>query len=387
MNIILAPDSFKGTFSAPEVCRAFEKGARRVLGEVRFTLLPLADGGDGTLEVLLSAAGGRRCKARGKDPLGRETEVEFAVLSGSDEALVEMACISGLALLKENERNPWTAGTYGLGQVVKASLDQGVSGLALTLGGSATVDGGVGMARALGYRFLDRQERPLELEGGRILGQISRIDDRGKDRRLAQVRSRALCDVKNPLLGPLGAARVFAPQKGADPEMVERLEAGLTNLAARIEDDLGVKVADLPGSGAAGGLGAASVAFLGGTLVSGIDYVLETLDFRQAVKGADLVITGEGSFDSQSLGGKVISGVLELAGAEGVPVVVVCGRYKQEERPADKADRSDKIPLPAAVFSGSNLTGQSKPGGLVDLESLAELAGKAAEWWTQKKQM
>ena len=383
MKIILAPDSFKGTFSAPEVCRAFESGIRRVLGEARITRLPLADGGDGTLDVLLTAAGGKRCNARGADPLGRMIEVDYGVFPGADEALVEMACISGLALLKENERNPWTVGTYGLGQVVKAALAEGVSSLALTLGGSATVDGGVGMARALGYCFLDRQGKKLELEGGRILGKIARIDADSIDPRLEPVRSRALCDVKNPLLGPTGAARVFGPQKGADPEMVERLEAGLANLSVRIEEDLGVKVADLPGSGAAGGLGAAVVAFLGGNLVPGIEYVLEALRFDRVLEGADLVITGEGSFDSQSLGGKVISGVLGLAGPANVPVVVVCGRYKQGERLPEKTGADGKVFLPAAVFSGSDLDEPATEGGIIGLEALAELAGKTARWWVQ----
>jgi len=385
MKIILAPDSFKGTFSAPEVCRAFESGIRSVFAGARFNKLPLADGGEGTLDVLLAAAGGRRCRVMAADPLGREIEVEFAVLGGNDEALVEMARVSGLALLEESRRNPWIVGTYGLGQVVKAALDQGVSSLALTLGGSATVDCGVGMARALGYRFLDRKGNPLELEGGRILGEIARIDCDNIDPRLEKVRSRALCDVKNPLLGSLGAARVFAPQKGADRQMVERLEAGLANLALRIEEDLGVKVADLPGSGAAGGLGAAEVAFLGGTLVPGIKYVLDALEFAGALEQADLVLTGEGSFDSQSLGGKVISGVLELAGEAQVPVIVVCGRYKQAEGTTLEDRISGKPGLPAAVFSGADLAGSQGEGGMVSLEGLSELAGKAVEWWVQSR--
>jgi len=385
MKIILAPDSFKGTFSAPEVCRAFESGIRSVFAGARFNKLPLADGGEGTLDVLLAAAGGRRCRVMATDPLGREIEVEFAVLAGNDEALVEMARVSGLALLEESRRNPWIVGTYGLGQVVKAALDQGVSSLALTLGGSATVDCGVGMARALGYCFLDRKGNPLELEGGRILGEIARIDCDNIDPRLEKVRSRALCDVKNPLLGSLGAARVFAPQKGADRQMVERLEAGLANLALRIEEDLGVKVADLPGSGAAGGLGAAEVAFLGGTLVPGIKYVLDALEFAGALEQADLVLTGEGSFDSQSLGGKVISGVLELAGEAQVPVIVVCGRYKQAEGTPLEDRISGKPGLPAAVFSGADLAGSKGEGGMVSLEELSELAGKAVEWWVQSR--
>ncbi|MFC1613950.1 glycerate kinase [Gemmatimonadota bacterium] len=384
MKIILAPDSFKGTFSAPEVCRAFEKGIRQVLSEVEVAHLPLADGGEGTLDVLLAATGGRRCKTSAADPLGREIKVEFGVLSGSSEALVEMAGVSGLALLAENERNPWKVGTYGLGQVVKAALSEGVASLGLTLGGSATVDGGVGMARALGFRFLDTDGSPLEFEGGGILGQIYRIDTDKVDPRLPTLRSRALCDVKNPLLGPLGAARVFGPQKGADPEMVEKLEEGLANLAGRVEQDLGKKVADLPGSGAAGGLGAATVAFLGGSLVPGIEYILETIGFAESLEGADLVLTGEGSFDSQSLGGKVISGVLELAGKKNVPVVVVCGRYKKGENPAEQAGNSKDF-LPEAVFSGADLARPADESRIVGLEGLAELAGRSAWWLVERR--
>ncbi|MEA2063481.1 MAG: glycerate kinase [Gemmatimonadota bacterium] len=374
MRIILAPDSFKGTFPAIEVCRAFETGIRAVLPDAQVKKLPLADGGEGTLDVLLGSAGGRRCRVQAADPTGRGIEVDYAVLSRGNEALVEMARVSGLELLSGNELNPWKTGTYGLGQVVGAALEEGVEGLALTLGGSATVDGGVGMARALGFRFLDSAGEALELEGGRILGKIARIDTARADRRLEHVRARALCDVTNPLLGPRGAAQVFGPQKGADPEMVERLEAGLANLASRIGQDLGLEIAGLPGSGAAGGLGAAVAAFLGGGLVSGIDYVLDAVQFNKALEGADLVITGEGSFDSQSLGGKVISGVLERAKAKNVPVAVVCGVYKQGDGAA-----AESTPLPVKIFSGSDLAGTGAPPKLVDFDGLAALAGMAAE--------
>jgi len=370
MKIILAPDSFKGTFTAGQVSDSLAAGVKTVLPEARVVKLPLADGGEGTLETLLAAKGGavHSCKAR--DPAGREIEVEYGVLPGG-EALVEMARSSGLALLAENERNPWVVGTYGLGMVILAALEQKIQALTITLGGSATVDGGVGMARALGYRFLGSRGELISQEGGRVLSEISRIDKARADSRLAALEVRALCDVRNVLLGPSGAARVFAPQKGADAEMVERLEQGMANLARRMRDDLGVEVDNIPGAGAAGGLGAAVVGFLGGRLVPGIDYVLETLDFDTALAGADLVITGEGSFDSQSLGGKVISGVMQKASLRNVPVAVVCGRRGQ-------------VPESVRVLSGEDLPGKRAPGSLLGLDDISLLAAQAARSLTRE---
>ncbi|HUU27906.1 MAG TPA: glycerate kinase [archaeon] len=384
MKIVLAPDSFKGTFIAPQVCRALENGVRRVVPAAEILSLPLADGGEGTLDVLLQAVGGERKSCRSFDPLGRKIEVDFGLLPGT-EALVEMARSSGLALLQAEERNPWIAGTYGLGLVIRAALDLKILALTVTLGGSATVDGGVGMARALGYRFLDSQGREIKREGGRVLSRISRIDRSQADSRLLSgLKSRALCDVRNPLLGPSGAARTFGPQKGADQAMVERLEEGLANLSLRVKEDLGLAVDKTPGSGAAGGLGAAVAAFLGGSLVSGIDYVLETLKFDRALEGADLVITGEGSFDSQSLGGKVISGVLGKSVKMGVPLVVVCGRWADSlDRPAESDDSGISGPL--RVFSGADLALREKKEALVSLEDLSSLAGQAAAWFLRKR--
>ncbi|MFH1069200.1 MAG: glycerate kinase [Candidatus Glassbacteria bacterium] len=364
MKIVLAPDSFKGTWSAPQAAVAFARGVREAYPRAETVELPLADGGEGTLEVVCRVAGGRIVTAAAVDPLGRPIEAGFGLLADG-EAVVESARAIGLPLLAVNERNPWLVGTFGLGLVLGAALDKGARGLALTLGGSATVDGGVGMARALGWRFLDRAGKEIAEEGGRMLSHIARIDPKGSDPRLAGTRVRALCDVTNPLLGERGAARVFGPQKGADPEMVENLEAGLANLAVRMKADLGVDVTGLAGGGAAGGLGAAVAGFLGGRLVSGIDYVLDVTGFDREVAEADLVITGEGSFDSQSLGGKAVSGVLARSARAGVPVAVVCGR------------RAEGGPAGLPVFSAADLPGEGK-GGLVDLEGLRRLAALAA---------
>ncbi len=365
MKIILAPDSFKGTFTSSEAAAAMADGVRQVLPDAHAVELPLADGGDGTLDVLLGGADGERCTVAAADPLGRETDVDYALLPGG-EALIEMARSSGLSLLAPSEHNPWQAGTFGLGQVILAALDHRIRALAITLGGSATVDCGVGMARALGWKYYDANGKELLEEGGQVLGKISRIDPSGADKRLAGLEVRALCDVTNPLLGPDGAARIFGPQKGADESMVERLESGMANLALRLKEDLGADVAAMPGAGAAGGLGAAVAALLGGRLVSGIDYVLDTLKFDNCIRDAQLVITGEGSFDSQSMGGKAISGVLARARVEGVPVAVVCGINKYTTNP-------DLI-----VYSRDNLPAGFTADGKVNLNGLARLAGAAA---------
>ena len=340
-------------------------GVRDLLSDAQAVEIPLADGGDGTLDVLLGGTGGERKSTQAADPLGRLIEVDYAILPAG-EALVEMARSSGLSLLQPDERNPWEVGTFGLGQVIAAALKHGVNGLVVTLGGSATVDGGVGMARALGWRFYDSESRRIETEGGRVLEQIARIDPDGADSRLQGLRVRALCDVTNPLLGPDGAARVFGPQKGAGPEMVEALETGLANLALRMKEDLGADLAAMPGAGAAGGLGAAVAAFLGGGLISGIEYVLDTLNFDELLRGATLVITGEGSFDSQSMGGKAISGVLKRARIAGIPVAVVCGVHH------------DSGGAELEVYSGADIPDDLQPGGRVGLEGLARLAGMAA---------
>ncbi len=379
MKIVLAPDSFKGTLSAGEVCRAFQAGVRSASPGADTVCCPLADGGEGTLEVLLGTVGGQRRSVRACDPLGRPITAEYAMLEGG-EALIEMARTCGLDLLDQPERNPWVAGTRGLGMTVRAALDEGADGICLTLGGSATVDGGAGMARELGFRFLDRYGRALEYEGGRILSKIARIDTDGADSRLASVRVRALCDVTNPLTGPRGAARVFGPQKGADGAMVERLDMGLGRLARCFERDLGRRVSDTPGAGAAGGMGAAVLAFFGGELISGIDYILEAIGFDSALKDADLLITGEGSFDSQSLGGKVISGLLARAGASGTPVDVVCGR-------AAGLERIDRAAWPKAlrrVWSGTDLGAAA--GRMLDAEDLSRLTALAVSDFMSRRE-
>lgn len=322
MKLIVALDSLKGSLDSPEACRIVGAALREVLPAAEIVLKPLADGGEGTARILLSACGGEWIPCPVMGPLPRmQVSAGFAALEHPERTLVEMAAASGLTLLRADERDPMKTTTFGTGQLLDAALRRGRP-IWLALGGSATCDGGTGAARALGWRFLDSRGREIGLGGGELerLAQIVSPQNRtGPD-------IEALCDVSNPLCGTLGAARVFGSQKGASPENVERLESGLGNLAERVRLDLGLDILNLPGGGAAGGFAAGAVAFLGATLRSGIGTILEATGLRDDLTGADWILTGEGSLDAQSLSGKVISGVIAAAREQGVRVAVLAGQ-------------------------------------------------------------
>ncbi len=326
MKIVIALDSFKGGLSAAQACQCVANGLRQADPTVDCVLKPMADGGEGTAAALLSARpGGKWLRLAVAGPLpDRQVEAGFAWFADDRTAVVEMAAASGLPLLAEHERNPLLTSTIGTGELLKAAAEQGARHILLAIGGSATVDGGVGAATALGWQFLDAQGRPVPPGGGH-LGDIARIVP-PTTRPLPPVI--VLCDVTNPLCGPDGAAAVFGPQKGATPAMVKQLDAGLARLAACIQADLGRQVLTLPGGGAAGGLGAGAVAFFQAELAPGIATVIAATGLREALPGADWCITGEGSFDHQSLHGKVVAGVAEAARSAGVPVVVFAGQVK-----------------------------------------------------------
>ncbi|TLS48690.1 glycerate kinase [Paenibacillus antri] len=325
MNIVIAPDSFKGCLSSEAAADAIERGIRRVLPEARIAKVPIADGGEGTLDSLLASAGGRRVPVRARGPLGDEVEAEFGVLSGSGAAVIEMAKASGLGLVEDaDRRNPLLATTYGTGQLLRAALDEGCRDFILAVGGSATNDGGAGMLQALGLRLLDADGAPVE-PGGGALARIAAIDDAAWDPRIAESRFVLASDVSNPLLGPSGASHVFGPQKGATPEDVEELERNMASWADVVERVTGVRLHDLPGAGAAGGLGGAFLAFFPAELRRGIDVVLEVSPFRDALRDADLVITGEGRIDSQTASGKTPMGVAQEARKAGVPTIAIAG--------------------------------------------------------------
>jgi glycerate kinase len=325
VRIVVAMDSFKGSLPATEACEAVRRGVLQELPEAQLTLRPMADGGEGTARTIMDARGGQWIPARVTGPLPQmAVDAGYAWLADAGPgAVVEMATASGLALLDTTQRDPMSTTTLGTGELMGAALARGAQRLWLAIGGSATVDGGVGAATALGWRFLDRKGTPVNPGGGQLerIATIERpVDD------TCRVPIQVLCDVDNPLVGPRGAARIFGPQKGATDAGVERLECGLMHLADLIDAQLGIDVRDLQGGGASGGLGAGLVAFADAHLVSGVDEVMEVIGIQQALKGADWVITGEGRFDQQSLHGKVVSGIARTAAAAGARVAVIAGQ-------------------------------------------------------------
>lgn len=322
MLVVVAPDKFKGSLSAVEAAEAMARGVRAAVPDAEVRLLPVADGGEGFVEAAVVAGYDRRTVVV-RGPGGDDVTADLAVLGST--AVIEMAEASGLRRLAGGVPLPLTASSHGTGQLVLAALDAGASRLVLGVGGSATTDGGAGMAQALGARLLSSAGEELP-PGGAALADLDRIDVGGLDARLAGVQVVVATDVDNPLVGPTGAAVVYGPQKGAGPEDVERLSAGLERWAEVVERDLGVPVAEAPGAGAAGGLGAGAIAFLGARQESGIAAVLEIVGFHEAVEGADLVLTGEGSLDEQSLFGKAPVGVAAAAGRAGIPVTALVGR-------------------------------------------------------------
>lgn len=320
-KIVLAPDSFKGTMSSRRVCEIMERAVHTVLPGTEARACPVADGGEGSVEAFLTAVGGQRLERRVTGPDGSPVRGFFGLLP-EKTAVIEMAAAAGLPLTRRN--NPALATTYGVGELMREALCAGARRILLCLGGSATHDGGCGAAAACGVRFLDEKGKPFTPVGG-TLKRIDRIDAAALDSRLRNTPVTVLCDIDNPLCGPRGAAAVFAPQKGADAAMVSQLDAGLSHMAEIVRRDLHTEVAELPGAGAAGGMGAGAVAFFGGTLRSGIETVLDTVGFDSCLEQCDLVLTGEGKLDGQSLEGKTVAGVARRAREHGVPVAAIVG--------------------------------------------------------------
>jgi glycerate kinase len=324
VRIVVAPDSFKGSVSALEAAQAIARGVRQVLPDVQVELVPMADGGEGTVQSLVDATGGQIVRATVTGPLGTPVPAFFGLLGDGQTAVIEMAAASGLPLVPPHQRNPLITTTRGTGDLIRAALDAGACKLIVGIGGSATVDGGAGMAQALGARLTDGGGQEIGPGGGE-LRRLAHVDVSNLDPRLAEVEVVVACDVTNPLTGPRGAARVYGPQKGATPTMVEILDDALVHYAAVIAADLGVAVRDVPGAGAAGGLGAGLMAFLHAQLRPGVEIVLEATRLRERIRGADLVITGEGQMDGQTVFGKTPIGVARAAQAEGVPVLALVG--------------------------------------------------------------
>ena len=324
MKVVIAPQSFKGSISALDAARAMEEGVLRVVPDAGPVLVPVADGGDGTLETLVEATGGDIRSTTVTGPMGKPVTAEWGALGDGQTAVIEMARTSGLALLSLAERDPLRATTYGLGEVIREALDAGFRSFIVGIGGSATNDGGAGMAQALGIRLLDERGKDLPL-GGAALADLRKIDMSGLDERAIEARFSVACDVSNPLTGPEGASAVYGPQKGATPGLVEQLDAALKNFAEVVERDIGTSINAVPGSGAAGGLGGGMMAFLEGSLRAGVDIVLDHVGLDEKMKGADLVITGEGRIDFQTVYNKAPIGVARRAKERNIPVIAVCG--------------------------------------------------------------
>jgi glycerate kinase len=323
-KVVLAPQGFKGSLAGMEIAAAMERAVARVWPAATTVPVPVADGGDGTLRALVDASGGRIEVANVTDPLGRPVLAQWGVLGDGRTAVIEMARSSGLALLGEDERNPLLTTTYGVGELMLAALDEGYRHLIVGVGGSATVDGGAGMAQALGAALLSEDGEALG-RGGGALSRLARVDPSGLDPRLAETTVEVACDVNNPLSGELGAAVVFGPQKGADEEMVRTLAHGLRRFARVVRRDLGREVADVPGGGAAGGLAAGLVAFAGAHLRSGADLVLGAVGLDAKLDEADLVLVGEGRMDRSTVYDKAPVAVARRAKQRGIPVVAVVG--------------------------------------------------------------
>ncbi len=348
MRVLIAPQEFKGSLTAVEAADAFQVGVSRVMPEAEIDRAPLADGGPGTVEAIVHAARGRTSIARVDGPLGAPVDARWGRIDDGRCAVIEMAAASGLTLLRPEELDVARASTFGTGQLIAHALDSCGERILVGVGGSATNDGGAGMAEALGAVLLDDRGRRLPL-GGAALARLARIDVSRLDPRLRETEMRVLCDVQNPLLGPEGASAVYGPQKGAIGNEVARLDRALANFAAIVERDLGVRIAQIAGGGAAGGLAAGLVAFCGATLQSGFDAVGDALRLAERIARADLVITGEGRLDAQSGYGKTVAGVSALAQSLQVPCLVVAGLIDGNADLPGIADREASTPQDVPV--------------------------------------
>lgn len=352
MRILIAPDKFKHTLTALAVCDALAAGIESVLPAAEIVKVPLADGGEGTAEILTHLAGGRLISVNVCDPLFRAIHASYGVSADGATAFIEMASASGLHLLKPAERNPLHTSTYGTGQLIRHALLAGVKTVVLGIGGSATNDAGMGLATALGFKFVNDSDQEL-IASGANTRYVNRIDTANVMKELKGTTVIAMCDVQNPFIGPTGAAFTYGPQKGASQADVVELDDGLKNFAQVIERDLSKSILTIPGAGAGGGIGGGAIAFLDATLQSGIEYVLHVSHMERKVEWADVIITGEGRLDSQTSQGKVIAGIAALAHKHTRPLIAVTG--KNELTTAEQKDLHVD-----AVFSLTDVVGEQE---------------------------
>jgi glycerate 2-kinase len=370
VRVLFAPDKFRGTLTAEEAARALARGWRRVRPEDEADEVPMADGGEGTLEALVAALGGERHVATVTGPLGEPVEAAFGLVPSPDgpTGVVEMALASGLALIPDDRRDPRFTTTQGTGELILAACRAGARSVIVCIGGSGTNDGGGGMAQALGFRLLDASGADLP-PGGAALASLDRIDGARRAPELDGVAFVVAIDVDNPLTGPAGASVVYGPQKGLRPRDVPVLDAALARLAEVVRRDLGVDAAERPGAGAAGGVGFGMMAFLGAAVRPGIDVVMEATRFEDRLAGAGAVVTGEGKFDHQSFRGKTVGAVLEAAVRNGVPAAVVAGRAETD---------AGEVPVLTLVDVGGKARAFDDAAGVVE-EAAAELAARS-DW-------
>lgn len=360
MKFLIAADSFKGSLTSMEAAECMQEGIRRVFPEADIRMMPAADGGEGTVATVLAGLSGTPVTETVLDPLGRPIQATFAILD-TGEAVIEMAQASGLLLVAPEERDVLSATTYGTGQLIRKALDMGCRKICIGIGGSATNDAGAGMAQALGVRLYDAEGRELP-PGGGALGTLDHIDCTELDPRLKEADILVMCDVNNPLCGPEGASHIYGPQKGATAEMILQLDQNLKHFADIVEEDLNVSARNVPGAGAAGGLGMGLMCFTGARLVRGVDVILDLAAFDEKLKDVDLVVTGEGKLDQQTMRGKVIFGVLERCERLNIPVIAICGRVTDPGRQAFGkrfraivAAADETVPLDLAMKNAKSL--------------------------------
>lgn len=332
MKIVISPDSFKGSLSALEAAQEMDKAIKEINPSIETVLLPVADGGEGTLDALIAATHGSITQVEVHDPLGRLIQVDYGVLGDGETCVIEVARASGITLLEEKEKNPLVASTFGTGELILHALNLGYKKFIIGLGGSATNDGGTGMLRALGMKFLSKNGEELASEP-RFLNDLYEIDDTAFDTRVKECHFKIASDVDNPFVGLKGATVIFGPQKGATPNMCKELEENLVHLANKIEEVTNISLHNLSGAGAAGGLGGAFLAFFPVHMKPGIEVVMEAINFQMQIEDADFIITGEGKSDQQTLSGKAPIGIAKIANKHGIPVILISGFIEPESIP------------------------------------------------------
>ena len=329
MKFVLAPDSFKESMTSMEACLAMEKGIKKVFKDAECIKVPMADGGEGTVDALVNATEGKFIEIEVTNPLGKKIKANYGILGDGKTAVIEMAKASGIELIDRSERNPYVTTTYGTGEIIKDAVNKGIKHILIGIGGSATNDAGAGMLKALGVKLLDDNKEEIAF-GGVQLEKIEYIDKCKLDEFLKDVTIEVACDVTNPLVGENGASYIFGPQKGATPEMVKVLDNNLRHFALKVKESFGIDIAHVPGSGAAGGLGGALLGFLNAELRSGIELVIKYTNLEEKIKTSDYVFTGEGSIDGQTIFGKTPVGVSKLGKKYDIPVVAFAGKVDPE---------------------------------------------------------